>query len=252
MTLQATTFLKIDIKPNSKEDVLERINKYIRSPYAFFHIVSLNPENVMIAQKDSRFRNILSQGDIQIIDGVGIALGGSLLGIKVGERVTGVDLMDLMIQNAQEAGLRILLLGGKPNIAESLAECYQKKYPQNSFKGISGIEDIKSPKKTEESNIFSIVSAYKPQIIFAAFGSPWQEKWFWDHKEQLEGIICMGVGGGFDFAAGHVSRAPAWMRSIGIEWLYRLMIQPWRFRRQARLLSYIFLLIKVKMGLSDK
>lgn len=252
MKVKTEKFLKIDIKPLSRKSILERINKYIHTPYAFFHIVSLNPENIMIAQHDQEFRKILSQSDIQIVDGVGIALGGSFLNIEVGERVTGVDLMDLLLENTEQAGLRVLLLGGKSNVAEELAECYRKKYPNILFKGIEGISNMQRPKTYEEKVIFSIVADYKPQIIFAAFGSPWQEKWFWRHKEQLEGIVCMGVGGGFDFATGIVSRAPAWIRSIGMEWLYRLIRQPWRVKRQIKLVAYVLLLLKTKMGYSDK
>jgi len=214
--------------------------------------VSINPENVIIAQHDEKFRYILSQSDIQIVDGVGIALGGSILGIEVGERVTGVDLMEMIVKNVEGEGLHILLLGGKPNVADNLAKCYQKKYSKISFKGIEGIKDIKAPKIQEENNIFSIVADYKPQIIFAAFGSPWQEKWFWAHRDKFKGIVCMGVGGGFDFASGKVSRAPRWVRGIGMEWLFRLLKQPWRVKRQMRLFSYILLLLKTKFGFSDK
>lgn len=250
--MNAHKFLNIDIQPQTRPKILEKIDKYIHTSCVFSHIVSINPENVMIAQADDEFRYILSQSDIQIVDGVGVALGGSFLGIEVGERLTGVDLMEIIIKNTKEEGLHILLLGGKPNIAEELAKCYQKKYPRNLFKGIAGISDIKEPKVEEENQIFNIVADYKPQIIFAAFGSPWQEKWFWHHKDQLKGIICMGVGGGFDFASGKVQRAPHWMRQRGIEWLFRLITQPWRIKRQLRLVSYIFLLLKAKFGLTGR
>lgn len=251
MKARQNQFLKIDIKPLSKQIILERINKCIHTRYAFCHIVSINPENVIIAQHDDKFRHVLSQSDIQIVDGVGIALGGSLLGIEVGERVTGVDLMEMIVKNVEDEGLHILLLGGKSNVADDLAKCYQKKYPNIFFKGIEGISNIRAPKTDEERRIFSIVADYRPQIIFAAFGSPWQEKWFWAHKDKFKGIVCMGVGGGFDFASGKISRAPAWVRTIGMEWLFRLLKQPWRVKRQMRLFRYILLLIKARFGFSD-
>ncbi len=241
-------FLKVEIKPRNLRSILEQIDMCISKSCVFLHIVSINPENVMIAQKDDLFRKILSEGDIQIIDGIGVALGGSFLGIEVGDRITGVDLMDTIIKKQGKEGLHVLLLGGKANIAEELAECYQKKYPHSFFKGITGIQNIKSPKIEEERQIFSIVADYKPQIIFAAFGSPWQEKWFWDHKTQLKGCICMGVGGGFDFASGQVARAPIVIRKVGLEWLFRLVKQPWRIKRQTRLLSFVLLLLKAKLS----
>ena len=160
--------------------------------------------------------------------------------------------MEMIVKNVKEEGLHVLLLGGKPNVADELAKCYRKKYPHIFFKGIAGISDITSPKKEEEKDVLSIVADYKPQIIFAAFGSPWQEKWFWKHKEKLKGIVCMGVGGGFDFASGKVQRAPKWVRAIGMEWLYRLMLQPWRIKRQLRLISYTTLLLRSKLGFAEK
>jgi len=199
-----------------------------------------------MAQDDEEYRNILSQGDIQIVDGVGIAIGGSILGIDVGKRVTGVDLMENILQDLNHSGLRVMLLGGGENIAEKIVLCYKKKYPHISFYGMRGISSIQDPHMTEEAAIFSIVADYKPQILFVAFGSPWQEKWIWNHRGELAGVICMGVGGGFDFVSGKVARAPHFLRSIGLEWFYRLMRQPWRVRRQIRLIRFMLLIFKQK------
>ncbi|MCR4286006.1 MAG: WecB/TagA/CpsF family glycosyltransferase, partial [Candidatus Kaiserbacteria bacterium] len=213
----------------------------------FCHIVSLNPENMVIAQDDDEYRNILSEGDIQLCDGVGIALGGSILSIQVGERVTGADLLEKVLKLGNEMGLRVLLIGAGTDVADNLAICYHKKFPNLSIKGFQGIRDIHHPHKEEEAAIFSIVSYYKPQIIFSAFGSPWQEKWFWQHRAHLKGIVCMGVGGGFDFALGKVARAPRFVRRAGMEWLYRLLSQPWRLKRQLRLIRFLYLVMKQKI-----
>ncbi|MBP9691287.1 WecB/TagA/CpsF family glycosyltransferase [Candidatus Woesebacteria bacterium] len=210
-------------------------------------MVSLNPENMVIAQDDKEYRKILSEGDIQLCDGVGVALGGSILSIDVGRRITGADLLERVVQMGDELGLRIMLLGAGTNVADELAVCYQKKYPQLSIKGLQGIKDISTPTKAEEDAIFAIVSYHKPQIICAAFGSPWQEKWFWAHRDQLQGVVCIGVGGGFDFALGRVSRAPTVIRSLGFEWLYRLIREPWRYKRQLRLIRFMYLVMKQKI-----
>jgi len=227
------------IKNQSKKHILEKIRKYLHNPYAFFHVVSLNPENIMLASTDQEFQNILSQGDIQLIDGVGVALGCAFLNIDRGERMTGTDFMEIMLKNIKKEGLRIVLLGGRANLAKELADCYTQKYPYFSFLGEEGFKDIKHPSRAETNHILGIIADYKPQIVLAAYGSPDQEKFFAHHKREFDGILCMGVGGGFDFATEKLSRAPVLIRRMGLEWLYRLFIQPWRWRRQMRLFQFM-------------
>lgn len=234
------TLLGTAIKKQSKTNILEKVEKYIHNPYSFFHIVSLNPENIMIGVHDEEFRNILSEGDIQLIDGAGVALGCAFLGIETGERVAGSDFMEIMLKYLDRSSLRVLLLGGRSNLAEELAKCYQQKYPQMQFSGMEGFRNVRKPSATEMEHIFTYVADYKPQIVFSAFGSPDQEEFFSRHKREFAGIICMGVGGGFDFAVGNISRAPVLMRKIGLEWLFRLVREPWRWRRQLRIWQFVW------------
>jgi N-acetylglucosaminyldiphosphoundecaprenol N-acetyl-beta-D-mannosaminyltransferase len=92
------------------------------------------------------------------------------------------------------------------------------------------------------------VAATKPNLIFAAFGSPFQEKWFYQNRARLQGICCVGVGGAFDFLSGNIQRAPIWIRKIGLEWLYRLIREPWRWRRQLRLLVFLKEVLKERFS----
>lgn len=237
-------FFGIPIDKLTKKDILEKIKKSIYQHNQFFHIVSLNPENLVIAQKKQRFKKVIRTAQIRIIDGVGIVLACRLLGINYGERVSGVDLMEELLTMAGELCLRVLFIGGKGNLANKLADCYQKKFPQAKFFGLEGIKDIKNPTKKEEEKIFSIVSDFKPHLVFVAFGSPDQELWIERHKKDFNGSVCMGVGGAFDFLGGKVPRAPVFLRHLGLEWLFRLFVQPWRWRRQLRLVEFVWLVIK--------
>lgn len=236
----------IQLKNFSKKEVLEQIIFYAQKNTEFIHIVSINPENVVVASEDKVFETVVNEAQIHICDGVGILLGGSTLGIDVKQRLPGVDMMDEAIKALNNGPTRVLLLGGKENLAEKLADCYQEKYPSMKFLGIQGFKNIKNPKNEENETIFSIVSDFMPQIIFAAYGSPSQEKWFYENRARLQGIVCMGVGGGFDFLSGEVRRAPQFLRNIGLEWLFRLIIQPWRWKRQLRLFKFIYLIFKQK------
>ncbi len=236
--------LEIPINNRTKRDILEKIKIGIYHRDQFFHIISLNPENLVIAQKNDEFKKVIRTAQIRIIDGIGVVLACRLLGINYGEKVSGVDLMEEMLAMAGKLCLRVLLIGGQGDLANNLANCYRKKLPKAKFFGLEGIKDIKNPKKEEEEKIFSIVSDFKPHLVFVAFGSPDQELWIERHKKELKGCVCMGVGGSFDFLGGRVPRAPVFLRRLGLEWLFRLFIQPWRWRRQLRLIEFIWLVIK--------
>jgi len=242
--MEAQKILGVSIEKLSKSDILEKIKKFLTNPSNFYHIVSLNTENLVVAQENNEFKIALNSAQIKIIDGVGVVAAAKILKVEAGERVTGVELMNDIIKLAQIRRLRVLLLGGRPNLAVSLSNCYQRQYPEAKFLGNFGIADVKNPKENEEERIFSIVADFKPHIILAAFGSPDQELWFWRNRSRLKGIICMGVGGAFDYLGGVVPRAPVFIRKIGLEWLFRLFVQPWRWRRQMRLIKFLYLVIK--------
>lgn len=229
--------LEIKIKPLSKNQILEQIKKYIETPSGFFHIVSINPENIIIARENHNFKRVIESAHIQIIDGVGVVMAARLFNFKL-EKITGVDLMQELLKTANELRLRVLLVGGGSNLALKLANCYHQTYPKAKFFGLTGIKDIKNPAHSEEKKIFSIVTKFKPQLVFAAFGSPEQELWLERHKREFAGAVCIGVGGAFNFLSGLKPRAPYVLQRLGLEWLFRLLLEPWRWRRQLRLIKF--------------
>lgn len=247
MNNQETSILGVTVKVETKRTILEKIKKYISSPKGFFNIVSVNPENLVVAKNNDEYKKIIETAQITHVDGVGLILAGYILGRSFGERIPGVDLMEELLTLAQAMRLQVLFIGGEAKLADTLAKCYSYELPKAKFYGILGIENIKNPKKEEESNIFSIVASVRPHLIFVSFGSPYQELWIYNNKDKLEGAVCMGVGGAFNYLAGKVSRPPLFIRKFGFEWLYRLILQPWRLIRQIRLLLFLYLIIKEKI-----
>lgn len=245
--MKQNKILGITILPETKSSILEKILLYLNKPTGFFHIVSLNPENLVITTENELFKRVIETAQIKIVDGIGIVVAGRWLGIEAGARVTGVGLMEDLLKMASDRRLRVLMIGGKEKLALGLAQCYSDQFPEAKFKGIQGIEDIKKPKKAEEDNIFSIVADYKPQLVFIAFGSPDQEIWIERHKNEFTSCVVMGVGGAFDYLSSNIVRSPVFIQKIGGEWLYRLVIQPWRWKRQLRLIKFIWLIIKQKL-----
>lgn len=240
-------FLGITINNLSNNQILEKIGKYIQSPDGFFHIVSLNPENLVISRESNEFKRVIEKAQIKIIDGVGIVLAAKILGLEVGDRWAGIDLMRELLSRVNDQRLRVLLIGAKEKVALELANCYSGAYSEAKFMGSAGIQNIQKPRALEEERIFSIVTSFKPHILFAAFGSPYQELWLSRHRDKLKGIICMGVGGAFDYELGRISRAPQLLRSLGLEWLFRLLRQPWRWKRQVKLIKFVWLVLRARL-----
>ena len=246
-TLANNLLLGVPVSSDSKQVVLEKIIKYLHRQTGFFQIVSLNPENLMIARQNEEFKKVLVTAQIRINDGIGIVVASRMLGIEA-KRITGVGLMEELMELAGKMRLRVLLIGGRPNLALRLAQCYQRQFPEAKFFGTIGIKNIQNPSEDEEKKLKTIVGDSKPSLIFVSFGSPAQELWIERHSKVLSGSVVMGVGGAFDFLSGKVNRAPAFLQKIGLEWLYRLVRQPWRWRRQTRLIKFIWLVMKQKFA----
>jgi len=244
---QGNQILGITIGAEKPEVILEQIIKGLVGNKDFVHVLSLNPENIVLSTKDALFKRIIAEATYTINDGVGIVLASQIVNGASVPRMTGVDLMEKLINEASEKSLRVLLIGGKHNLAEELADCYNRSYPASSFKGMVGFRNVRAPLKEESTGVLSIVAAMRPQLMFVAFGSPEQEIWIYENRASLQGVTCIGVGGAFDFLGGKVPRAPKPIRRLGLEWLYRLAKQPWRLRRQLRLWVFVWLVIKEKL-----
>lgn len=239
------TIFSIPLFLEKKEEILARVNDYLIHPTnEYFHIVSLNPEIIVQSKHDALFRQILIDSSLKILDGVGVVVATHILNLHGGVRYSGVDLLKDILTEAGSKRFRTVLIGGKPKLADSLADCYNHKFGVKTFYGIEVSQNISGTNIAENSELISRITALKPRILFLALGSPKQEKWIYEHRDSLKGVLCMGVGGGFDFLTGQVRRAPHIIRRAGLEWLFRLMVQPWRIKRQLRLLEFVLMVLK--------
>jgi len=229
-------------------------------------IATVNPEFLMTAEKDKIFSRIIRQEtDLNVPDGVGLAWAGEVgkeggenwqrrlvvglgAGIKVlrgglRERVVpGCELMERMIGVAAKNGWRVFLLGGWGNRAEKAARNFQLSIPNFQKKGW-----IKScPGEPEVSNkeVVERIKKFKPKMLFVAYGMGKQEKWISANLDRFEGLVAMGVGRSFDYFSGELARAPEGWRRLGLEWLYSLIKEPKRWRRQLSLPRFVWRVIK--------
>ncbi|MGZ3584431.1 MAG: WecB/TagA/CpsF family glycosyltransferase, partial [Ktedonobacterales bacterium] len=166
-----------------------------------------------------------------VADGAGVVWAARLGGATLRGRVTGIDLLDACAQVAAERGYRLFLLGAAEGVARQAAERLEARYPGLRIAGtFAG-----SPAAAEQGDICAHIREAGGDIVFVAYGAPAQELWIARTRGDLGAAVAIGVGGAFDFVAGRVPRAPSWMRHLGLEWLYRLWREPWRWRRMLAL-----------------
>jgi len=199
------------------------------------HVVTVNPEFVMQAQRDARFRVVLDEADLALPDGVGLIWASRVLGRPLRERVTGSDGLPRIARRSAEQGYRLFLLGAAPGVAERAAEILRRENPGLRIVGTYP----GSPDPAEEDDLVARVVEARPDCLFVAYGAPRQDLWIHRNLHRLGVPVCMGVGGAFDYIAGVAPRAPEWMRDRGLEWLYRLARQPWRWRRMLALPQFV-------------
>ncbi|MFZ4663214.1 MAG: WecB/TagA/CpsF family glycosyltransferase [Caldilineaceae bacterium] len=206
---------------NRSTETHERLKSKIRQ------ICTVNPEFIMTAQRDADFATVLRQADLCVPDGIGVLWAARRQGVALRERVTGSDGIYHICERAAQRGWRVFLLGAAEGVAEEAAQRLIALYPQLQVAGsYSG-----SPASADWPTITERLTAAQPHILFVAFGHPRQDLWIAHHQHELPGQVALGIGGAFDFVAGVTPRAPKWMQRWGIEWLYRLLQQPWRWRR---------------------
>ncbi len=236
--------LGVPIHAATFEGLLASIGQWIEARRAgqptTRQICTVSPEFVMIAQDDAEFMRVLRQADLCVADGIGLLWAARHLGHKLPERVTGSDGMPLIAQRAAQSGWRLYLLGAAPGVAERAADVLRARYAGVQIVGTYA----GSPSPEEETEIVARVNASGADVLFVAYGAPQQDTWIARHRARLDVAVVMGVGGTFDFLAGVVPRAPRWMQRLGLEWLFRLLRQPWRWRRMLRLPRFVWAVLR--------
>lgn len=200
-------------------------------------IVTPNSEIIVNASKDPELKSIIEQADLVIPDGIGLVYASKIMGVPLTERVTGIDFLDAILGYLEETGQSIFFLGSKPGdgvnpgIAEAAAEKMKEKYRNLN---IAGTHHGYFTEADEEA-IVKKINDSGADFLCAALGSPKQEKFIFRHREVLNVKGSIGVGGSLDVWAGTLKRAPEFYRNHGLEWLYRLIQQPSRYKRMAAL-----------------
>lgn len=200
-----------------------------------FHIVTANPEILDEATRNPRLAGIIRQADRVTADGVGILLGARILGKKLPERVTGIELADHLFQVGAKEGWTFYFLGAAPGVAEKARDRMQKVYP--GLKVVGCQHGYFRP--DQEDRVVEKISQARPDIILVGLGSPRQDYFIQTTKDQWPGTVLIGVGGSFDVFSGQVQRAPEIFQTLKLEWLYRIVTDPKRWKRSLALPRFV-------------
>lgn len=218
----------VKIDKISGDEAMEKIGSFLSSDYGHY-IVTANPEMVVLAQKDQQFRDIINNADLAVPDGIGLIFASKIISRRndLTERISGIDLIDEIVKNFGRER-KIFLLGGQEGAAKLAAEKLKEKILDikiaGTFSGDAG--------EAGDNAAVLTINRVSPDILFVAYGAPRQEKWIARNLKKLPAVrLAIGVGGAFDIIGGKISRAPLWMRNVGLEWLWRLIQEPRRIGR---------------------
>lgn len=198
-----------------------------------------NPEMIMAALKDEKLKKAMYKADMIVPDGIGVVWASKYASQRITERVAGCDLIQEVMKEMAGTDKRVYFLGGAPTVAEKAAQKMKEKY-----KGlkVAGVHDGYFNEEQEKKLIEEIFSL-KPDLLLVGLGVPKQEKWIYANRDKLGFKVAVGVGGSFDVLSGNVKRAPQIFRKLNLEWFYRLITQPTRFKRMLELPKFA---LKVK------
>lgn len=220
-------------------ETLQQINRWLYEP-GLHQIATINPEFVMRAQTDVAFRAVLRQAALCLPDGIGVLYAARWLGRPLPERVAGAELVYHMAALAAREKQPLFLLGAAPGVAAQAGAILQQRYPglivAGSYAG--------SPALDENTDLVERINASGATLLYVAYGAPAQDLWIARNRTALTQVrVAIGVGGAFDFITGRARRAPIWVQRLHLEWLHRLLHEPWRWRRMLALPRFVWAVV---------
>lgn len=231
------TILGIPIDNITKKEAGEITEKLIQQSNKSCQMVfAPNVEFIMYAQKDAEYYELLKQAKLATPDSIGIMMGAKKQHKQFKERIPGQAYFREIIELSNQKGYTIYLLGGQAEVVQKAKENLKKQYPNVNIVGTHHGYFTKE----EERAVIDEINQLQPNVLFVALGAPRQEKWIAEHKEELKVDVAAGQGGTYDYEAGRIKRAPKIIQKIGMEWLWRLILQPSRIVRMRVLPIYFF------------
>lgn len=232
--------LGLEIDNLTLKEALDEVEKRIAMGGSH-HVITANPEILYHAQKDQKAFDTIKNASLVTADGNGILLAGKLLNRPFKARVTGIDLAEALCATSGEASYSLYFLGGKEGISKKAREKMLARYQSANIVG-----DYHGYFKNDIAPLLNDLKEKKPDILLVAMGSPYQENFIARYQKVLEIPVAIGVGGTLDVFSGEVKRAPDWVQNLKLEWAYRILSDPKRWRRALVLPKFVLLVLKEK------
>jgi len=235
----------------SQSDLLDEVLHHALHGKTTRQVVTANAQFYVLAEKSRRFRECLQQANYICADGMPIVWACNTFSDGRVPRIAGVDLIEKLCQHGAAHGLRVFLLGGRPEAANATAEILRQRYPGIQIAGVScplyGFERRQDSLK----DVLDQVAKARPHILFVGLGAPKQELFIREHIRPLRIPLAIGIGGSFEILSGKLNRAPMWMQSTGLEWAYRFAQEPGRLWRRYLIGNVEFLWLITKWRLRN-
>lgn len=223
------------------------INRLIRSGGSH-HVVTINGAMLALAARDEAVRRLFNGASLAIPDGVGVVLTARILGRPGFERVPGIELAGQLCALSARERYRVYFLGAARGAADAAAEELRRRYPGLHIVGTHHGYFTKN----DEPSLVRAIKDTAPHLLLVGLGAPRQEEWIANHLESLGAGVCIGVGGTFDVLSGRLRRAPQWVQRASLEWLYRFVQEPRRWRATAALPLLILFALRERLSLEWK
>lgn len=218
------------------EEALDAAKALLQGEHAA-RVVTPNAEIAYEALHDENMRTLLNSAELMLPDGAGVVLASKILKTPLKQKVAGVDFADGLLGVLETTGQSLYLLGSKPGIGELAAQKMMQKHPKLKIAGIA------DGYFQDEAPVIDKINASGADVLFVCLGAPKQEQFMARHQKALHVKLMAGLGGTLDSFAGTVKRAPKWMIRLNLEWLYRLIKEPKRFKRMLRLPKYLWAVV---------
>lgn len=247
---ETTKIVNLSVTNLMISDVLENIDNSVSLKMKKIY-APLNVDMIVRSNRDTEFKSILQNDMTLLADGMPLIWAAMFLGDEIVEKISGSDLFPMTCELSAKRGFKVFFLGSKPGIAEKAKKVLLDKYPTLKVVGVYspplGFENIND----ENQKIIEMINLSNTDILFIGLGSPKQEKWIWKYNNRINAIVTICVGASFDFTSGAIQRAPKWMQKSGLEWFWRLILEPKRLWRRYLFDDPVFfwLVLKQKLGL---
>ena len=239
----------IEIDQYNFDEVLEQIVNHAVAGRSPEYVVTPNAMHILSLQTDALFREIYRQAFLVVPDGVSLLWSAKFLNTPLNGRVNGTDLFEQLCAMAAKKGLKVFLLGGRAGAADTAKEILEARHPNLNIVGTHCPPYGFEAQSAELALINAKIKAANPDLLFVGLGAPKQEKWIAANYQELAVPISVGIGVSFELVANMVSRAPVWMQKTGLEWLFRLIVEPSRLWKRYVIGNPLFILLVLKQRL---